>query len=57
MKETYTRLTLETYYPLQDDYRKNIVEVNRWDCSLEEMLNLVDDLLRGYGFHFDREDD
>ena len=49
----YTRLTLESYFPADDDYRRFTVETNKWDSTLEEMADLFQDLLLGFGFHPD----
>ena len=53
MKPSYTKITIETYYALQDDYRKNVVFVKKWDCSLYDVLDLMEDLLHGAGFKID----
>lgn len=54
--EPYTKITFETYYPRQKDLHKFTIKVNKWDLSLEEAYELVDQLLSGAGYKIDKTD-
>ena len=55
MKEPYTKITFEVYYPIKNDYSKYSVVVNRWDLGLDEAYELIDQLLAGAGYQIDRD--
>ena len=51
MKQPFTKITFETYYPIENDYRKSTVAVNKWDCTVDDVLDILEQLLTGAGFN------
>ena len=56
MKEPFTRLTMEVYYPIKRELIKYSAEVNQWDLSPERAYELVDQLLRAAGYYLKEEE-
>lgn len=50
MPESYTRITIEIFCSGDKNAHKVIVETNKWDCNIGDMVELFEGAIKAIGF-------